>query len=226
MTNSVFADWQGIRNVFVPMHTIVTEGKKGTAWVKHFAAESVGSVQRLRSMMNGQLAPSKGEKYVALYTMNKHYTEILEMSDTPEERKTNMLFVKKAKGRVLIGGLGVGMVLEAILRKPEVTHVTVVEANFDVMELVGPHVGKGHKRKLTIVPGDIFTWNPPEGAKYDTVYFDIWPHISSDNLEEMERLHKKFMPFRKSRGWMDSWQRGRCNQLASQEIKLLSPQSR
>ncbi|MCV5648158.1 hypothetical protein OFN55_36090, partial [Escherichia coli] len=58
------------------------------------------------------------------------------MSNTPMEIRTCQDFIERATGRVLINGLGLGMVLHAILQKDDVTHVTVIEKEQDVINLV------------------------------------------------------------------------------------------
>src|SRR5579862_4422685 len=60
------------------------------------------------------------------------------MSNTPMELHTNEPIIRRAKGRVLINGLGLGMVLVAILKKREVKLVRVIEQSADVIKLVGP----------------------------------------------------------------------------------------
>ena len=63
-----------------------------------------------------------------------------------------------------------------------------------------------------MIEGDIFTWRPERGRRFNTIYFDIWPSVSHENLEEMSCLHQAFRPFlaRPSEDperWMQSWQR-------------------
>ena len=60
------------------------------------------------------------------------------MSTTPFEQRTNRTAFYDATGRVLINGLGLGMLLAAILRKPDVKRVRVIEHDADVIALVGP----------------------------------------------------------------------------------------
>jgi spermidine synthase len=92
-----------------------------------------------------------------------------------------------------------------VLDKPEVESVTVIEKYQDVIDLVAPHYAHP---KLTVICADIYEWTPPKGTVYDTIYFDIWPNICTDNLKDMEKLHRRFAsklnkanPHR----WMDSW---------------------
>lgn len=48
------------------------------------------------------------------------------MSDTPSEIRDHMEFIYEAKGRILITGLGIGMVTAAVCAKDNVEHVTVL----------------------------------------------------------------------------------------------------
>jgi spermidine synthase len=113
----------------------------------------------------------------------------LMMSDTHHEKMTNYEIVHRAYGRVLIAGLGIGMILVPILQKDEVTHVTVLEKEQGVIDLVGP---KFQNPKLEIIHADVFDWQPPKDQKWNVIYFDIWGHTSSDDLKEMAQLKRKY----------------------------------
>lgn len=117
----------------------------------------------------------------------------LMMSDTPMERRTNEEFVNHANGRVMIAGLGLGMIVFPLLERE------------DVITLVSQKVSHP---KVKIIQGDIFEVKLNKGEKFDTIYFDIWPSISSENLSEMTKLHHKFKNFLNRdnpRRWMSSW---------------------
>lgn len=135
----------------------------------------------------------------------------LMMSDTTMERRTNHAFVCHAHGRVLVAGLGIGLILEAVLAKPEVETVTVIEKYQDVVYLVAPHYLDRYADKLTVITADIFDWRPmPKCMTYSVIYFDIWPDICEDALVDMARLHRAFGRYldrSDSEAWMDSWQR-------------------
>jgi spermidine synthase len=127
------------------------------------------------------------------------------MSDTRMEKVFSGEVVDKAHGSVLVAGLGLGMVIFPILEKKEVKMVTVVELNYDVIKLVKPRV---KSPKLRIIHSDIAVWLPPKGEKYNTIFFDIWPTICQDNLQEVAILHQAFKN-RLDRSdpecWMGSW---------------------
>jgi hypothetical protein len=115
------------------------------------------------------------------------------MSNTPMEVRTHRGAVQAAHGRVLIAGLGMGMVLEAILAKPDVQSVVVVEIDPDVIALVGPHFDQHLATgRLQIVQADIFAWKPDTGDSFNFWWFDIWNDICGDNLPHMTKLARRF----------------------------------
>ena len=115
------------------------------------------------------------------------------MSDTPDEIRDHRGFIYSATGRVLIAGLGLGVVLQAVARKPEVTHVTVIEKSPDVIKLVEAHWRtKPWGKKFEVVEADIFDWKLPRGVTYDHLWIDIWDDLCLDNLAEMGKLSRKF----------------------------------
>jgi hypothetical protein len=126
-----------------------------------------------------------------------------------------MIVLKAAQEKVLSALQAVSGIVERrhtlpILAKPEVETVTVVEMNPHVIKLVEPCLRKRpESAKLTVIEADIFSWEPPKGMKWNFLYFDIWPNICTDNLEEMAKLHRKFARRKTSKSaFMDSWMRG------------------
>lgn len=126
------------------------------------------------------------------------------MSNTPDEIRDFMSFYRRAEGSILVNGLGLGVTLKALLEKPEVTDITVIENSEDVIKLVAPSYTDP---KITIIHADAFTWEPPKGKVYDAVWHDIWDNICADNLPEMKKLHKKYGRRAK---YQESWCRYQC----------------
>ena len=137
------------------------------------------------------------------------------MSNTPMEVVTNLTAAAMATGRVLINGLGLGMILHHILQKPEVTEVIVVERDDHVLRLVAPTFQPNEK--LVIVHADAFEYEP-EGL-FDFVWHDIWTFISDENLEQMDRLEAKYSPIAKAQL---CWARHDCEQMQQQMDEMLS----
>jgi hypothetical protein len=125
------------------------------------------------------------------------------MTDTPAERRTNRPVVEAARGDVLIGGLGLGLILPPLILAPEVTSITVLEKSPEVIALVAPSYQIGapywantvdayRLHKLRFIEADVFQWTPDQ--KFHTVWFDIWPAIELSNLPEMAKLHRHYRP--------------------------------
>lgn len=114
------------------------------------------------------------------------------MSNTSFEVKTHKGMLSAARGHVLVAGLGIGMATDALLRKPEVTHVTVVENSPDVLTLTGPIYE--NEPRVTLIEADIATWIPDPSLRFDLAWFDIWPSVDADNLPMMGALRRRYEP--------------------------------
>lgn len=123
----------------------------------------------------------------------------LVMTDTPAEANEHHDAYSEADGNVLIAGLGLGFVLQAILTKPTVRTVTVIEKEADVIKLTGPTITDP---RVTIINADILTWQPPKDQSWNAAWFDIWDDICPDNKPEMRKLVNKF---RQKAGWKGCW---------------------
>ena len=128
-----------------------------------------------------------------------HENGLLMMSNTPMEVWTNREALRRATGRVLINGLGLGMLLEAMLAKPDVTYVRVIEKEADVIALVGPQFA--HDPRVEIVLADALDYRPARGERFDFVWHDIWPDVSSDNLPQMTQLARRYGQRTKAQGF-------------------------
>ena len=175
---------------------IVPEGSLGRAKIRPHTVSEMEAWQAARHGMRSL----PGERVAQLFVDGQ-----LVMSDSMAERSSNFEVCWKAKGEVLVAGLGVGMILRPLLTNPEVVSVTVVEECQDAIDLVSPHYTH---EKLSVVQGDIYTWRPAKGAKYDVIYFDIWGDIMTTNLAKMAKLHQAFKSYKRNPGsWMNSWSR-------------------
>lgn len=178
--------------------------EKGCATLKHLKlSDSDARMSNLRAIINGESGVMRIESgdYIQLYVHGE-----LMMSDTLMERRTNDEFIANAHGKVMIAGLGVGMILEALIPLCEsgvVTSVVVYEKYQDVIDLVGHRYI--NRMPLEIRLADIMEYVPPKDEMYDTIYFDIWPTISEDNLDDIRKLHNRWKYRKNIGGWMDSW---------------------
>lgn len=125
------------------------------------------------------------------------------MSNTIMELDTHWPIIHAAKGRVMLNGLGLGVVLVAILAKPETSEVVIVENSEDVIKLVASTFSVD--KRVRIIHDDAFKFKP--SARFDAVWHDIWDFICADNLEEMKTLHRRYG---RHAGWQGSWAKEEC----------------
>lgn len=172
----------------------VPEGESGPWKIERFTVGDVRSdIWAMKAAFSGRgIRPGT-------YTKLVHERRGIVMSDTTAERNDHYSFVLAASGHCLINGLGIGMCLAAILNKPNVTKVTVVEIDEHIIQLVGPHYDDP---RVTIIHSSAFDYKPPKGEIYGAVWHDIWDAITEDNLPGMERLHRKFG---RRTDWQGSW---------------------
>lgn len=112
------------------------------------------------------------------------------MSNTKMEERTNMNFVTKAHGNILVAGLGIGMIILPIQDNEDVKSITIVEKNEEVIELILSQLK--FNSKVNVIHDDIFNYKPPRGTKFDVIYFDIWNYVNQDIYEEMKELKRKY----------------------------------
>lgn len=173
-----------------PLPVPITEGKLGRWRIETFEitekeAERANSLYSIRRETEYCVKPGN-------YTRLIRDGHTIVMSNTPMEVTTNAEFIKRAWGCVLINGLGLGMVLRAVLDKPEVEHVTVYEIDQDLIDLVSPAF-KADSRRVLFLKANCLEYKPFKGETYDIAWHDIWDFVSASNLPDMARLKRKWL---------------------------------
>lgn len=183
----------------------IPEGKLG-AWevLRYSVTAQEEAMQRLRCALNPQ-RPTRVVPEGAYTALTRNGSII--MSDTPDEINDHIDAIDQTEEghHCLVGGLGLGMVAQAMLDRG--ARVTVIELCEEVIELVGTHLKERYGDRLEIIQADMKTWRPPKGAHYDVVWLDIWDNIDMDNLEEMEEMKSHFY---KCCDWIECWQEDGC----------------
>jgi hypothetical protein len=92
-------------------------------------------------------------------------------SDKPDEIYIQFIAFHKMRGRVLVGGLGLGMAANMIAAMPEVESVTVIEKEPDIIRLVDGNLDP----KVGVVEADVFEYvNQVRRDQFDSAYYDTW----------------------------------------------------
>lgn len=183
----------------------VPDGVHGEVEVRRYeitpersALSSVGSSHR------GGIPPGT---YVGLFRRGA-----LWMTDSPIEKTDLRPFLHKMRAmevqRVLVNGLGLGMVVHALLGMGHVRHVDVVEIDPSVIALVGPHyrqMAADCGKTIDIRQADAFTVQWPVGTRWDGAWHDVWRDLCLDNLKPITTLHRRYGG---RVAHQDSWGRG------------------
>lgn len=146
-----------------------------------------------------------------------HRGEVV-MSDTDMEKRTNANFVRKAHGKVLVGGLGIGLILLAIQDKPEVEKIVVVEKRHEVIALIKDQLTLNSK--VEIINADVWEYEPAE--KFNTIYMDIWNYINTDIYQKsMKPLLTRYRKYLVSKNentdrFIDCW----CKNEARKGVRI------
>jgi len=118
---------------------------------------------------------------------------ILWMSDVPQERLMMWNNAQASHGRVLVGGLGLGLYAQYAL--PHIDSLTIIEQNPEIIEVVQPVVqvaADSHNKPLVIEHDDIEdVLSQPSDRLYDTIFLDTWDQLDAANLPHVNTLRDK-----------------------------------
>jgi hypothetical protein len=170
---------------YVEYKVDVPEGVSGNWRVEKFVIQEDDPNLALYALDGRPVEPGAYTRLIH----NESYAPM--MSDTAYEIQESLHFIDLARGRVLINGLGLGVVVKALLKKPEVTRIDVVELEQDIIDLVAPTYHRDIRFK--VYQGDAFTFRFPKGTTWDFAWHDIWPFIRTDNLEEITKLKRRYI---------------------------------
>lgn len=105
-------------------------------------------------------------------------------------------------GRLWIAGLGMGLMLHHLIDRPDVTEITVVELDADVIDLMGPTTPRDPR--VTIVNDDWYAFIERDQPKPDGVLWDLSvgkEESTSPAMEfarQMQAVYLPWVPDRKS----------------------------
>jgi hypothetical protein len=109
------------------------------------------------------------------------------MTDEPINWIGMQRIAEASRGKVLVGGLGLGMICHALVNNDRVTKIDVVERCTDVIKLIKPQLRI--TQKIKIEEGDF--WNYTDRFKdYDTIIIDLW--VGKGNTKMWAEMMRAF----------------------------------
>lgn len=154
---------------------------------------------------NDQGRASRPGIYTGLEELQANGRWKIWMTDTDAERRDHIPFMRMAVDlkaeRLLVNGLGLGMVIKAALSLPHTKHIDVVEIDERVIHLVGPWYDP-NRVHIHHADADVQRSLWPRGTKWDVAWHDVWPDGSPSHKPLMLRLMRSYV---KRVKWQGAW---------------------
>lgn len=129
------------------------------------------------------------------------------MSDVPQERLMMFNNAAHSSGRILVGGLGLGMYPQYAM--PKASSITIIEANPAVRNLVEPIVkvaADAHHVALDVQISEVGSWLSTQSAlQYDTIFLDTWETLDASHLPMVNRLRDQAVQHLAANGRVLLW---------------------
>ena len=97
------------------------------------------------------------------------------MVDDPPHYYAMLDYATRAReGKVLVGGLGLGLVVHHLLARKDISEIKVVEINRDVIDLISPYI---QDDRVEIIHGDFYEvigQLRAQGYEPSTIICDLW----------------------------------------------------
>jgi hypothetical protein len=115
------------------------------------------------------------------------------MVDDPPHFWSMENYAKNSYGKVLVAGLGLGLVTGELLNNADVDSVTVVELNKDVIGLISPLLPKNiGNTRLDIKNEDFYKFINETHEKFDRIIVDLW--VTGSAEETLRVLKEEVRP--------------------------------
>lgn len=91
----------------------------------------------------------------------------------------------KSAGKVLVAGLGLGLVVHELLDNSDVDSITVIERNKDVIDLISPLLPEAKDVEFQIINKDFYDFIHESEEDFDRIIVDLW---TSGSIEETRKI--------------------------------------
>ena len=114
------------------------------------------------------------------------------MVDDPPHWWSMQDYAINSAGKVLVAGLGLGLVVHELLRNVDVDSINVIEKNKDVIDLIFPLLPKAENVKFQIITKDFYDFIHESKEDFDRIIVDLW--TSGSLKETMKILDEEVRP--------------------------------
>jgi hypothetical protein len=129
------------------------------------------------------------------------------MSDHPQERMMMAANARVSRGRVLVGGLGLGIFPQfaQLGRWGRATQFTIVERSSEVIALTKPSLDRGLAVPFDIVQDDVEHYLRANSSRFDTVFLDTWDSLEPKRLPSINGLRELALDCLEDGGQVLAW---------------------
>lgn len=125
------------------------------------------------------------------------------MTSAPQEIEQHSRQLKSMKGRVLVGGLGLGVAVTYLEANRHVDEIVVIEKSQDVISLVSPYLSR---TKTRIHKMDLYKYlKEYKGPEFDHAFYDIWcptgETVLLEHIFPLKKASKGIVPVDRIECW-------------------------
>jgi len=162
-----------------------------------YPEKQIGSVKIMRGFYNRGYYHNYGVRGYQFFRVTKPIpVTSLEIKDDKGDWKTWMVddpphwwsmhdYAKNSYGKVLVAGLGLGLVTGELLKNVDVDSVTVIEYNKDVIDLISPLLPDAKDVMFEIINKDFYDFIHESEEYFDRIIVDIW---TTGSIEETKKI--------------------------------------
>lgn len=110
------------------------------------------------------------------------YHNEIEVTNSLDDTVFYKLPIDNSTGKVLLSGLGLGILPNTLAKLDKIESILVVEKSSEVIAMIEPYILSD---KITIINQDILEYIPEE--EFDYAFIDIWSQDNKDNRAEEEK---------------------------------------
>lgn len=115
------------------------------------------------------------------------------MVDSPTDYRAMQIYARKAYGKVLTTGLGLGLVTHELCKNDRVESITIVELNPNVIELIQGYLP--NDPRIKIVNQDLWEFIKEDNTRWDCMIVDIWVYWGRG--QQIELYKQEIIPYSK-----------------------------
>lgn len=108
------------------------------------------------------------------------------MVDDPPHWWSMKNYAKRSSGNVLVAGLGLGLIEYWLCKNVDVSSVSVIEINEDVIKLITSLL-KFEDCDISIIKDDFYDFINKTDKKFDRIIIDLWVTGSAEETEKVLR---------------------------------------